>query len=156
MTLAGDTEAIVTTKGSRPGSSWADLFFGVTIPGIVGLRDSLRAQCRRSCGSITIPWDGERTFFPLSTTSACCDAILDDVVWADDMASFLQITSPAEIASRLGYEASTLVEAFAGFGYCLSFGEYKTAAIDRRRSGKGCQSCPSCTFLRGSTGRCAV
>ncbi|OLP99497.1 hypothetical protein AK812_SmicGene17930 [Symbiodinium microadriaticum] len=123
--------AIVTTKGSRPGSSWADLFFGVTIPGIVGLRDSLRAQCRRSCGSITIPWDGERTFFPLSTTSACCDAILDDVVWADDMASFLQITSPAEIASRLGYEASTLVEAFAGFGYCLSFGEYKTAAIDR-------------------------
>ena len=130
MTLAGDTEAILTTKGSRPGSSWADLFFGVTMPGIVSLRDTLREQCGRSCRPISVSWDGDRSFFPTTTADAFSrEAMLDDVVWADDMASFLQILRPDDIAQVLGLEASTLVEAFAGFGYSLSFGEYKTAAI---------------------------
>ena len=150
MTLAGDSEAILTTKGSRPGSSWADLFFGVTIPGIVALRDSLRDQGRRGCSPITIQWDGERSFFPsLSENASCHFATLDDVVWADDMASFLQITRPAEIASRLGCEASTLVEAFAGYGYCLSFGEYKTAAIVAVR-GQGARAARRALFSGGA------
>ena len=146
MTLAGDTEAILTTKGSRPGSSWADLFFGVTMPGIVALRDSMREQCAHSCRPISVWWDGERSFFDSPRSPAkCVEARLDDVVWADDLASFLQIDRPADIARTLGFEASTLVEAFAGFGYSLSFGEHKTAAIVAVR-GHGARSARRALF----------
>ncbi|CAE7243636.1 unnamed protein product [Symbiodinium sp. CCMP2592] len=129
MTLAGDDRQIITTKGSRPGSSWADLFFGVTVPGILALRDQLRAEAS-GCSPeppAHVLWDGVRAFCPSIRPAIATP--LTEVVWADDVASYLCIRDPAEVARRLGIEASTLIDAFAGFGYTLSFGPGKTAAV---------------------------
>ena len=131
MTLVGDTTQVQTTRGSRPGSSWADLFFGVTVPGILALRDSTRDASPRPHPRATISWDGWKGFFdppqPTSPDSSLVD--LDDVVWADDLASYLGLDDPAEAASRLGFEASILNDSFHSFGYSLSFGANKTAAV---------------------------
>ena len=131
MTLVGDTTQVQTTRGSRPGSSWADLFFGVTVPGILALRDSTRDASPRPHSRVTIPWDGWKGFFD-PPCSACLESSfvdLDDVVWADDLASYLGLDDPAEAASRLGFEASVLNDSFHSFGYSLSFGANKTAAV---------------------------
>ena len=131
MTLVGDTTQVQTTRGSRPGSSWADLFFGVTVPGILALRDSTRDASPRPHPRVTIPWDGWKGFFD-PPCSACLEPSivdLDDVVWADDLASYLGLDDPAEAASRLGFEASVLNDSFHSFGYSLSFGANKTAAV---------------------------
>ena len=151
MTLAGDSTQVQTTRGSRPGSSWADLFFGVTVPGILSLRDTMRTAAPRPRIRVTIPWDGWKGFFD-PPRGACPDATsvdLDDVVWADDLASYLRITDPAEAATRLGFEASVLNDSFRGFGYSLSFGANKTAAVVHLR-GPGAKAARRALFSNPS------
>ncbi|CAE7773963.1 unnamed protein product [Symbiodinium sp. CCMP2592] len=151
MTLKGDCQHIVTTKGSRPGSSWADLFFGVTVPGILALRDQLRAEVlgETVCSQPNfVLWDGARTFS--SSIQPSIAAPLTEVVWADDVSSYLCLAEPSTAAFRLGVETSVLVDAFAGYGYSLSFGPGKTAAVVALR-GKGARQARRCLFTGTAT-----
>ncbi|CAE7819601.1 unnamed protein product, partial [Symbiodinium sp. KB8] len=53
MTLRDDDRIIRTRRGTRPGSSWADLTFGVIIRRILGLRDASRTRLQvRAAGSL--------------------------------------------------------------------------------------------------------
>ncbi|CAE7947248.1 ESS2, partial [Symbiodinium sp. KB8] len=151
MTLAGDSTQVQTTRGSRPGSSWADLFFGVTVPGILSLRDTMHTAAPRPRTRVTIPWDGWKGFFdpPRGNCPDATSVDLDDVVWADDLASYLRIADPAEAATRLGFEASVLNDSFRGFGYSLSFGANKTAAVVHLR-GPGAKAARRALFSNTS------
>ena len=131
MYLAGDCQPVLTRKGSRPGSSWADLFYGVTVPRIIALRDEMRQDYEGVPKRWTIRWDGLRD---LSVPSAnqedwIEEAVLDDVIWADDLAKCIPVQHADDVAPTVAREAGILSDAFAAHGYTLSFGPAKTAAI---------------------------
>ena len=135
MTLNTDDTPVLTTQGSRPGSSWADLFFGVTVPGILAVRDQMRQESPKQATQVLVEWDGWRGFFdpPSGVVLTSTSAVLEDVVWADDLASYLEISRPDEAASVVGLEASFLNDSFRSYGYSLSFGAVKTAAVVQLR-----------------------
>ena len=131
MYLAGDARPVITRQGSRPGSSWADLFYSVTVPRILACRDSLRPLTPGAPGSWSIRWDGladlsEPTLNPAAWT---CETSLDDVVWADDLAKCIPVPDAADVGRIATREAGLLTDAFAAHGYSLSFGPAKTAAV---------------------------
>ena len=141
MTLSSDDTPVLTTQGSRPGSSWADLFFGVTIPGILAVRDQMRLESPKKAGRVVVAWDGWKGFFDPKPQEAPAPASadLDDVVWADDLASYLGVSCPDDAASLIGHEASFLNDSFRSHGYSLSFGATKTAAVVQLR-GQGARN----------------
>ena len=61
--------------------------------------------------------------------AAAQEVALSDVIWADDLAECLEPEPSEPLAAQLAVEASTLDEAFAAFGYTLSYGRLKTAAL---------------------------
>ncbi|CAE7415834.1 unnamed protein product [Symbiodinium sp. CCMP2592] len=124
--LKGDTTVIATAKGSRPGSSWADLIFAALIKRILLRRNELRAECAQVSRPPSFPWDGMRTF---QACDDCSDHIeISEVVWADDIA-IPRLTQPHQAACALGLEASCLSDALREFGFTLSFAPNKTAAV---------------------------
>ncbi|CAE7307614.1 unnamed protein product, partial [Symbiodinium sp. CCMP2456] len=141
MTLRDDDTPVVTTRGSRPGSSWADIYFGVSVPGIVDTRNALRAGALCTGEPICLLWDGRRDFFAEPCRSGLGTRLinLDEVIWADDLAVYLGIPQPGNAAKVIGFEASALRDAFGSHGYQLSFGEAKTAAVVQLR-GKGARA----------------
>ena len=54
---------------------------------------------------------------------------MGDIVWADDVAECVSLTDAASAGRHVATAASNFAEAFATFGYTLTFGETKTAAI---------------------------
>ncbi|CAE7215539.1 unnamed protein product, partial [Symbiodinium sp. KB8] len=131
MVLAGDDRPILTRQGSRPGSSWADLFYGITVPRILEARDRERCGYPEAMQAWSISWDG---CMDLSTPSSdpadwVCQTDLSDVIWADDLAKCIPVPSAAEVEDTLKTECALLTDAFDVHGYRFSFGPTKTAAI---------------------------
>ncbi|CAE7805203.1 Shprh [Symbiodinium sp. KB8] len=96
--LKEDSIPAATQRGTRPGSSFADLVFAMLIPKILARRDSFRGNHHHGVPP-TFPWDGERTLEP-------CDASeeieVGDVIWADDLAvPRSQLTSSLMNVKRL-------------------------------------------------------
>ena len=125
----------MTRQGSRPGSSFADLFYGVTVPRILRWRDAARAQSDETLRGIAlstiIHWDGLRNFSPPEETPAArvCATPLEDVIWADDLAKCIRVPT-ADLTSKVAaLECGLLADAFYAHGYSLSFGPTKTAAM---------------------------
>ena len=114
MCLRGDDVPLVTRRGTRPGSAWADLTFGVVIARILRLRDA-------GTGHVpVVPWDGmEPSWAPR----------LDGLIWADDLSTPLPIHHAEEAAKAVMSEAGALTDSFAAHGFALCFGPRKTAAL---------------------------
>ena len=141
MYLAGDTQPIVTRRGSRPGSSFADLFYGVTVPRILRWRDDARAQAdaalRWVAPQTIVHWDGVRDFSPPfeSPSALVCATPLEDIIWADDLAKCIMVPSADLAAKVAAMECGLLADAFFAHGYTLSFGPAKTAVMLARARG---------------------
>ena len=127
FTLRHDSTPVETFKGSRPGSSLADLVYSAGLEQLLARRDLLRRCAPRACAVPRVPWDGRKDFSPLQ--AAVREVALSDVIWADDLAECLEPEPSEPLAAQLAVEASTLDEAFAAFGYMLSYGRLKTAAL---------------------------
>ena len=125
--LAGDSLPVATGRGTRPGSSWADVLFAVLIPRILGRRDELLQTFGPLSESPTLPWDGDRTLTAVSGDAPRLH--YKDVVWADDIATPKQCRHVSELPRAVSNEATALTEAFFEFGFRLSYGEHKTAAL---------------------------
>ncbi|CAE7621446.1 unnamed protein product [Symbiodinium sp. CCMP2592] len=127
FTIAGDGHPVQTRRGSRPGSTFADLMFGAGVSAILGLKNTLRAATPGAAAKPSIPWDGRRDF---SHASAPVTSVpLDDIVWADDVAECVVLNDAASAAVCVATSTSNFAEAFASFGYSLTFGATKTAAM---------------------------
>ncbi|CAE7485058.1 unnamed protein product [Symbiodinium sp. CCMP2592] len=135
MCLAGDSQPVVTRQGSRPGSSFADLFYGVTVP---RWRDEARNGAASPASSLSdvehapvIWWDGRFDFSePCTDPTACTTSTtLCDVIWADDLAKCIAVHNAGCAAAATATECGLLADAFYAHGYELSFGPAKTAAI---------------------------
>ncbi|CAE7721597.1 unnamed protein product [Symbiodinium sp. CCMP2592] len=127
FTVTGDGQPVQTRRGSRPGSTFADLMFGAGVTAILDLKNELRAGTPGAAAKPSIPWDGRRD---LSYPSAANTAVsLEDVVWADDVAECVVFEDAGSASVRVATSTSNFAEAFASFGYTLTFGATKTAAM---------------------------
>ena len=152
MYLAGDGRPAITRQGSRPGSSWADLFYGVTVPRIIALRDQLRSCYAQVTPVRTVRWDGRLDLSEPSGDPAdwTCQVDLEDVIWADDLAKCVPVEHADEVGQVVAREAGLLADAFSAHGYTLSFGPSKTAAALAIR-GKGSRSVRRSLFSAAAT-----
>ena len=123
MHLRGDSVAVATRRGTRPGSAWADLTFGVLVRRVLRLRNACRQQL---CDHNVVPqimWDGCRGWQP--PQDPVVSLPLDDV----DLAACLDVNVTMQAAKVVATETGILADAFAGHSLDLSFGPRKTAAI---------------------------
>ncbi|CAE7920999.1 unnamed protein product [Symbiodinium necroappetens] len=126
FSLRGDHVPVVTRRGSRPGSSLADLMYSSGVAQIIATRDALRAQSPAACHIPQVPWDGQRDLSPPQAPTSV--EPLSDIIWADDLAECFMLSASQRAAHQVSLEASFLDEAFASQGYRLTYGPSKTAA----------------------------
>ena len=125
--IAGDSSPIATGRGTRPGSSWADVLFALLMPKVLCKRDAILAALGATPVKPHFPWDGERTLEPCAEANPHLS--VDEVVWADDIAVPRLCPQVSSIEGFVRAEATALTEAFLSFGFRLAFGEHKTAAV---------------------------
>ena len=124
--LRDDSTAVMTTRGSRPGSSWADLIFAALIGRIIERRNALRAASKQLSRPPRLPWDGCRSLSPCASTSPLLE--VQEVIWADDVA-VPRVTEAAQAAPAVSEEAGFLTDSFKEFGFSLAYGPHKTAGL---------------------------
>ena len=124
--LTGDRQAVATARGSRPGSSWADLVFAEVMARVLRRRDELREAGHASSQPVALPWHDRYSLEGVSAPTR--ELVLDNIIWADDVA-IPRLTTPREAARALAFETSCLVDSFREFGFSLAFGPHKTAGI---------------------------
>ncbi|CAE7242393.1 unnamed protein product, partial [Symbiodinium sp. KB8] len=127
MRLQGDDVPVATFQGTRPGSAWADLTFGVLVARILHLKRKLKGEDGCEASGLPVAWDGCRNWSPRSPDSHT--AYITDLVWADDVSSPVAVDDVHALAKAVGVEVGALADAFASHGFSLSYGPRKTAAI---------------------------
>eukprot|EP00439_Symbiodinium_sp_Y106_P026652 s5347_g3.t1 len=116
-----DTVPVATMRGTRPGSSFADVVFALL---------GLSVQPR-------LPWDDRVCLSECSAEDG--EISVDDIVWADDLAVPRLCPDPRKLRAAIACEAGLLTDAMGEFGMRLTFGAGKTAAIASVR-GAGARS----------------
>ncbi|OLP92674.1 hypothetical protein AK812_SmicGene25481 [Symbiodinium microadriaticum] len=125
--IQGDSVPIATGRGSRPGSSWADVLFALLIPRILAARNRLRDSMNCHSTAPVFPWDGDFTLAPCTDSSASLQ--VSDVIWADDIAVPRVCRCLGDMRSAIAAETGCLADGCGEFGLSLSFGEVKTACL---------------------------
>ena len=123
--LKDDDTPVESMRGTRPGSSFADLVFALLVPKILALRDSLRGTGTRSEAPV-YRWDGERTLAPCTDGE---DIPVQDVIWADDLAVPRICRAVRDIRAAVAVETSALTDACGEHGLTLAYGQHKTAGL---------------------------
>ncbi|CAE7819266.1 unnamed protein product [Symbiodinium microadriaticum] len=106
MRLQGDTTPVATYQGTRPGSAWADLTFGVLVARILSLKRKLKGEDGCAVPGLPVAWDGCRSWSPRGPDSHT--AYITDLVWADDVSSPVAVDDVHELAKAVGVEVGTL------------------------------------------------
>ena len=101
MTLRNDNQVVRTRRGTRPGSSWADLTFGVLIRRVLHLRDVNRQRAGCVMAPVSIAWDGYRDWRPPAQPQG--EESLADIVWADDVASCFEARRATDAKAGAGH-----------------------------------------------------
>ncbi|CAE7868028.1 unnamed protein product, partial [Symbiodinium necroappetens] len=125
--MRGDTTPIATARGSRPGSSFADIVFALLLPKVLQARDTLRATSAPAAEAPRVPWDGVRSLKPCESGAA--DITVEEIVWADDIAVPRWTIRNNATRAAIAVEAGSLADACAEHGLRLSYGAAKTAAL---------------------------
>ncbi|CAE7641216.1 unnamed protein product [Symbiodinium sp. CCMP2456] len=123
--LANDTTLVRTHRGTRPGGALADVIFNLLFG---------RVLVRRSQKTVvdtapTVTWTGTRSPFPAEPCGAPCQLAVQDVVFADDLASFVTAPEPGALRKALGDVAAATLDVLPEHGLTANLGPTKTAAI---------------------------
>ncbi|CAE7291716.1 unnamed protein product [Symbiodinium sp. CCMP2456] len=125
--IRGDHVAVSTDRGTRPGSSWADILFATVMQRVLERRSQLRSEVMHQSVPPKLPWDGVRTLLPCDGAPQAIE--VEDVVWADDLATMRLCDQAATADTAMALETGCLVDAFREHGFSLTFGERKTAIL---------------------------
>ncbi|CAE7843801.1 eif3k [Symbiodinium necroappetens] len=125
--LQQDHTPVVTSRGTRPGSSWADILFSFVVKKILHRRDVLMGcnPCQ-AVRAVSLPCDGSVSLCLQDTDSSIS---LDDLIWADDIATMRAANTAAGLQPAMQNVAGNTCDAFTEHGFRLSFGRNKTAAL---------------------------
>ena len=140
-----DGRPVVTRRGTRPGSSWADVVFALLMRRILARCNEMLPEREEP----SLAWDGICSFEPVFCREGSEIPTLrfGDMVWADDLATPLVSDSPHAMITKVTGEAGVLQDAFAEHAMELSFDPHRTAAILALR-GAGSRSARGQVFGR--------
>ncbi|CAE7664962.1 unnamed protein product [Symbiodinium sp. CCMP2592] len=133
--LKNDVVPIATSRGTRPGSSFADVIFALLVPKVLARRDAERAEQVVLSEAPQLPWDECANLEPCSASASTIH--LRDVVWADDVAIPRVCRSAHDVRPAVACETGLLADALSTHGLRLAYGTHKTAAVV---SVRGCGS----------------
>ena len=139
--IGSQPNPVLTHRGTRPGSCWADIAFGVILKRILQCRDQHRFIDRVP----RVPWDN--THNPFETGVPRTWVPLTDAVWADDISICLSFSGPHDVEAGFRAETGVLSDAFRAHGMELNYGPRKTAAIAAIR-GPGTKQVKANLFAR--------
>ena len=124
MQVAGtEPTPLLTRRGTRRGSNWADLTFAVILKTVLACRDKLR-----TCTfTPRLPWNGSKNVFDLQKGGDPVD--LGEVVWADDLAASFTFPTADAVEPGLMTESGIMSDSFQSYAMRLNYGPTKTAAI---------------------------
>ncbi|CAE7410216.1 unnamed protein product [Symbiodinium natans] len=122
--LHGDTQLVETHRGTRPGGSLADIVFNILFAKVLQRRLSPAMEVSLP----KVPWHGQRTPFP-DPDCPVQDHVVRDVVYADDLATFVVSPSAQRLPRLLADVAATTLDTLAPHGLRANLGPTKTAAI---------------------------
>ena len=118
--LQQDAVPVITTRGSRPGSSWADLLFAFVVSRVLAKRDELvRCSCPASAVP-EVPWDNVLTLAPCDPSAGTLR--VEDLVWADDLATLRVCPNISRLPAGIAADVGALSDAFSKHGFTLSVG----------------------------------
>ena len=130
FSCSGD-ETVATTRGTRPGDSWADTTYNVIMSKVL----SRIKQHLREAGLLhAVPTPQELSPFNTQFLNELTD--LTHVTWADDLALMVLSPCAALLPQRVADSMHILKTDFSSFAMDLSIGDQKTAALVCPR-GKG-------------------
>ena len=124
--LHQDVSLVTTRRGTRPGSSWADVLFSILFARVLQRRGDFSEQ--GLCPSI--PWSGRRAPIPFDARRKDQrTAKVQDVVYADDLATCVVSSSADALPRALTSVAGHSLDNLAGHGLRANIGPKKTAAL---------------------------
>ena len=125
--LQQDTIPVLTSRGTRPGSSWADLLFSTIVGRILKRRDDLQEGLAVASSTPQVQDDGKITLAPCSEGAP--STALSDLIWADDIATMRVVDRALVLPVGIKTTVGTSCDAFAEHGFQLSYGRNKTAVL---------------------------
>ncbi|CAE7767801.1 unnamed protein product [Symbiodinium sp. CCMP2456] len=138
--LSGDAQVVETHRGTRPGGSLADIIFSILFSRVLGRRcqSTLQPFVPKVC------WNGVRTPWPDATPDGCTARSVEasDVVYADDLASFLVCARAEEVSHMVANVAADTIDTLLPHGLNANIGPTKTAALEGKQRLFACKRVP--------------
>ena len=122
-----DSEVVRTQRGTRPGSSLADVLYGLLFTKVLQRRGDFSSEGWQP----QVPWNGRRDV--QSHDGRRQDVkhvtVQDQLVYADDLATCIVERQAAALAGAVRRIAGDSIDALAGHGLRANVGAKKTAAL---------------------------
>ena len=122
----GTQVGVHTKRGTRPGSSWADVLFSILFSRVLKRRGDFSEEglCPR------IPWSGCRELvFYDARRKGSTETEMQDIVYADDLATCVITQTPQELPAAVQRVAGIQIDTLYAHGLRPNIGPKKTAAI---------------------------
>ena len=123
--LHQDSQIVMTRRGTRPGSSWADSLFSILFARVLQRRGSFAEQGLQP----SVPWSGQRDLRPPAPGEQLPRVVVQDIVFADDLATCICAPSAAALPQAVRHVAGCSIDALLNHGLKPNIAPTKTAAI---------------------------
>ena len=121
-----DDTLVETRRGTRPGSSIADVLYSLLFTKVLERRPSFGEESM----PIEIPWHGVRDLRPFDRRRApICHVSARDLIYADDLATCLMARTAAALPGVVQGAGGATMDVLAGHGLKTNLGPKKTAAL---------------------------
>ena len=121
-----DSALVRTQRGTRPGSSLADVLYGLLFTKVLQRRGDFSDEGWKP----HVPWNGRRDIQSHDGRRADVQQLpVQDLVYADDLATCIVERHSAALAGAVRRVAGDSVDALAGHGLRANIGAKKTAAL---------------------------
>ncbi|CAE7223156.1 unnamed protein product [Symbiodinium sp. CCMP2456] len=124
--LQGDHTVVRTRRGTRPGSSWADVMFSMLFAKVLERRGTFSSEGFQP----VVMWNGQRQPVAFDARRAGARSIVvQDIVYADDLATCILTDKASQLPQAARHVAGCSVDALYSHGLKPNLGPKKTAAI---------------------------
>ena len=121
-----DHSLVLTRRGTRPGSSWADVLFGILFAKVLRRRGDFEGLgiCPK------IPWSGKKELVAFDARRRdVAEVAVQDVIYADDLATCMVAPSAERLAGVVRHVAGVQLDTLVAHGLRANIGAKKTAAL---------------------------
>ena len=143
--LAADSTIVRTTRGTRPGSSIADVAFNLLFEKVLARRGTFGEEV-----TPVLCWSGSRALHAYSAGEhgTAHSVTVQDIVYADDHAACVIARSAAHLVGAVSHVMGRSLDAITAHGLSANIGPTKTAALLVHR-GRGAKAARDALFSKG-------